>query len=84
MLISLNLIYIKFENSCSVQSLSRVQLFVAPWTAACQASLSIASYQSLLKLISIESVMKSLLKYMKMFPEGVHEISLFEAVIIII
>ena len=44
----------------SVQSLSRVQLFVTPWTAPHQASLSItSSTQSLLKLISIESVMPS-------------------------
>ena len=43
----------------SVQSLSRVRLFVTPWTAACQASLSIANSQSLLKLMSIESVMPS-------------------------
>ena len=40
---------------CSAQSLSRVQLFVTPWTAARQASLSITNSQSLLKLISIES-----------------------------
>ena len=44
---------------CSVQSLSRVQLFVTPWTAARQASLSITNSQSLLKLMSIESVMPS-------------------------
>ena len=43
----------------SVQSLNRVQLFVTPWTATCQASLSIANSQSLLKLMSIESVMPS-------------------------
>ena len=43
----------------SVQSLSCVQLFVTPWTAAHQASLSIANSQSLLKLMSIESVMPS-------------------------
>ena len=43
----------------SVQSLSCVQLFATPWTAACQASLSITSSQSLLKLMSIESVMPS-------------------------
>ena len=43
----------------SVQSLSRVWLFVTPWTAVCQASLSIANCQSLLKLMSIESVMPS-------------------------
>ena len=43
----------------SVQSLSRVQLFANPWTTACQASLSITNSQSLLKLMSIESVMPS-------------------------
>ena len=43
----------------SVQSLSRVRLFVTPWTAACQASLSFTNSQSLLKLMSIESVMPS-------------------------
>ena len=43
----------------SVQSLSRVQLFVTPWTAACQASLSISNSRSLPKLMSIESVMPS-------------------------
>ena len=42
-----------------VQLLSRVQLFVTAWTAACQASLSFTISQSLLKLISIESVMPS-------------------------
>ena len=41
----------------SVQSLSHVQLFVTPWTAAHQASLSFTVSQSLLKLMSIESVM---------------------------
>ena len=43
----------------SFQSLSCVQLFVTPWTAACQASLSITNSRSLLKLMSIESVMPS-------------------------
>ena len=43
----------------SVQSFSRVQLFVTPWTAARQASLSITNSQSLLKLMSIESEMPS-------------------------
>jgi len=43
----------------SVQSLSRVQLFVTPWTGAHQASLSITSFRSLLKLKSIELVMPS-------------------------
>ena len=43
----------------SVQSLSCVQLFATPWTAACQASLSITNSWSLLKLMSIELVMPS-------------------------
>ena len=44
---------------CSVQSLSHVRLFATPWTAACQASLSITNSWSLLKVMSIESVMPS-------------------------
>ena len=43
----------------SVQLLSCVQLFATPWTAALQASLSITNSQSLLKFMSIESVMPS-------------------------
>ena len=43
----------------SVQSLSRVRLFVTPWIAARQASLSITSSQSSLKLMSIDPVMPS-------------------------
>ena len=43
----------------SVQTLSHVRHFVNPWTAACKASLSITNSRSLLKLISIESVMPS-------------------------
>ena len=43
----------------SVQSLSLVRLFATPWTAADQVSLSITNSQSLLKLMSIESVMPS-------------------------
>ena len=43
----------------SVWSLICVQLFVIPWTAACQASLSITNTWSLLKLVSIELVMPS-------------------------
>ena len=42
-----------------VSQFSRVQLFASPWTAARQASLSITNSQSLLKLMSIESVMPS-------------------------
>ena len=40
----------------SVQSLSRVQLFPTPWTSAHQASLSVTNSRSLLRLMSIESV----------------------------
>ena len=47
------------HNISSVQSLSRVQLFATPWTAARQSSLSITNSQSLLKLMSIESMMPS-------------------------
>ena len=43
----------------SVQLLSCVQLFATPWTAACQASLSITNSWSLLKIMSIKSVMSS-------------------------
>ena len=45
--------------SQSVHSLSHIRLFVTPWTAACQASLSITNSQSLFKLTSIELVMPS-------------------------
>ena len=47
----------KDANVDSVQLLSRVRLFVTPWTATRQASLSITNSQSLLKLMAIESVM---------------------------
>ena len=43
----------------SVQSLNHVWLLATQWTAACQASLSITSFWSLLKLMAIESVMPS-------------------------
>ena len=43
----------------SFQSLTCVRLFMTPWTAACQASLSITNSWSLFKLMSIESVMPS-------------------------
>ena len=51
----------QLENSylISVQSLSRVRLFVTPGTKACQASLSITNFQSSLKLMSMELVMPS-------------------------
>ena len=51
----LNILYV----FSSVQSHSRVRLFATPWTAACQASLSITNSWSLLKLMSLESVMPS-------------------------
>ena len=47
------------DPSSSFQPLRHVQLFASPWTAAHQASLSITSSQSLLKLVSTESVMPS-------------------------
>ena len=47
------------SKKCSVQSLSRVWLFLTPWTVARQASLSFTISLSLLKLISVESVMPS-------------------------
>ena len=55
--------YIIIQNTqqkfSSVQSLSHVRLFATPWTAACQASLSITNSWSLLKLTSVELVMPS-------------------------
>ena len=56
--------FIKRKNSLQssksfVQSLSHIRLFATPWTAACQASLSITNSQSLLKLTSTESGMPS-------------------------
>ena len=59
----LDIVNIVLFSECSilssVQSLSHVRLFATPWTAACQASLSIANSWSLLKLMSFESVMPS-------------------------
>ena len=49
---------VKFAKYC-VRLLSCVRLFAAAWTAVCQASLSVSNSQSLLKLMSIESVMPS-------------------------
>ena len=49
----------KEKHFSSVQSLSHVWLFATPWTVACQASLSVTNSQSLLKLMSIESMMPS-------------------------
>ena len=51
--------FLHYSQFSSVQSLSRVRLSAIPWTAACQAPLSITSSWSLPKLMSIESVMPS-------------------------
>ena len=56
LLSALNLRLVQFS---SVQLLSPVWLFVTPWTAACQASLSMTNSRSLAKLMCIESVMPS-------------------------
>ena len=53
------IVCIKLAQFSPVQLLSHVRLFAIPWTAACQASLSITNSQSLLKLKSIQSVMPS-------------------------
>ena len=50
---------IKLNVCWKWKSLSHVLLFVTPWTAACQAFLSITSYRSLLKLMSIKLVISS-------------------------
>ena len=47
------------SSGSSIQLLSHVWLFATPWTAACQASLPITNSRSLLKLMSIESMMPS-------------------------
>ena len=62
--VSLETCRVWFPSRCvlwggSAQSLSPVQLFATPWTAAHQASLPITNSQSLTKLISIESMMPS-------------------------
>ena len=52
-------LFISLNNGYSVQWLSHIQLFATPQTSACQASLSITNSRSLLKLMSIKSVMAS-------------------------
>ena len=54
-----NVVHVYNGVLSSVQSLSPVRLFVTPWTAAPQASMSITNSQSPSKLMSIESVMPS-------------------------
>ena len=59
MIVSQTWLWILLFVNSSVQLLSHGRLFTTPWTAARQASLSITNSQSLLKLMSIESVMLS-------------------------
>ena len=54
-----SIFFCSYTTFSSVQLLSHVQLFATPWTAARQASLSITNSWSLLRLMSIESVMPS-------------------------
>ena len=56
---TLDIFLTHFFSGQSVQSLSHVRLFATPWTAARKAFLSISNSQSLLKLMSIESVIPS-------------------------
>ena len=77
-------ILVSYYSSCQIrldQSLSRVQLFATPWIAACQASLSITNSRSLLKLMSIESVMPSshliLCRPLLLLPPIPHSIRVF-------
>ena len=64
-----------------VQSLSCIWLFATPWTAACQTSLSFTILQSLLKLMSIDSVMPSnhliLCHLLLLLPSIFHSIRVF-------
>ena len=53
------MLLVSFSQFSSIQSFSCVQLFATPWTAACQVSLSVTNSWSLLKLMSIKSVMPS-------------------------
>ena len=60
-LFSLSIIFSRFINTVKFTSVAQscCRLFVTPWTAACQASLSINNSWSLLKLMSIELVIPS-------------------------
>ena len=59
LLYHLKISFFRLQFRSVVQPLSRVQLLATLWTAACQASLSVTNSQSLLKLMSIKSVMPS-------------------------
>ena len=63
--------YVSPVQFSSVQSFSHVRLFATPWTAALQASLSITNSWSLLKLLSIESVMPSNLCHPPLLPPSI-------------
>ena len=68
------------QNFSSVQLLSHVQLFAIPWTAACQASLSITNSWSLLKLMSISSSVIPFSSHFQSFPaSGSFQMSRFFA-----
>ena len=71
-----------FSQFSSVQSLSCVQLFSTPWTAACQAFLSITNSQSSAKLMSVESVMPSnylIICHLLLLPSILPSIRLFSS-----
>ena len=74
-------LYPPYRQCSSVQSLSHVRLFAIPWTAARQASLSITNSRSLLKLMSIESVMLSnhliLCRYLLLLPSMIPSTRVF-------
>jgi len=57
--IQLDKVYKVVSVVIQYSSVSHVQLFATPWTAACQASLSITNSWSLLKFMSVKSVMPS-------------------------
>ena len=61
----------------AAQSLSHVRVFVTPWTSACQASLSFTISWSLLKCMSIESVMPSICRPLLLLPSIFPSIKVF-------
>ena len=73
---------LSFVTYSSIQSLSPGQLFATPWTAAHQASLSITNSKSLIKLMSVESMMPSnhiiLCHLLLLLPSIFPSISLFQ------
>ena len=60
MLLTTSILVLPNFSFSSVQSLSRVRLFVMPWITACQASLSLTNSRTSFKRMSIESVMDSM------------------------